>query len=117
MALSEAEKQRRKTEEVRAKRLEWQKAYNQRPEVKARDAERARKKRETEEGRKLNYQQVEANREKLGRAYITALITKRTDIPCSAIPEQLVEFKREALILRRMARILKEATHENQQDS
>lgn len=103
MAISDAKKAYRKTPAEKARRTEYLREYRQRPEVKARDALRAQRRRAAPGGADINRQRVKDNRARLGRNYITELIHESTGLPCKDIPDEIVNIKREALVLRRLA--------------
>lgn len=88
--------------------------YRQRPEVKARERERARKRRAAPGGAETNRARVKANRARLGRNYITELLRDATGVRCRDVPPEIVEMKRDALEFRRASQQLaltaKEAT-------
>ena len=90
--------------------LAYQRAYRQRPEVKARERERALKRRAAKGGAEINRARVKLNRKKLGRAYLAELIKNAAPAPISArdIPESLIERKREALLLKRIAAAMRQ---------
>lgn len=81
-------------------------SYRQRPDVKARDRERAQRRRNAPGGAEINRQRVKNNRAQLGRNYITELVRGTTGIRCRDVPAQIVEMKRAALQLRRLAKQL-----------
>lgn len=103
MPLTATQKAYRQQPAERQKRIEFFRAYRQRPEVKAREAERARKRRSTTKGAANNRARVKADRKKLGSAYIGMLLSDQTGIPQSEIAPEFIELKREQILLRRTA--------------
>jgi len=87
--------------------LAYQRAYRQRPEVKERERARARERRARPGGAETNRERVKRDRKKLGRAYISALIRGLIRISARHIPDEVIEHKREALVLRRLAKSIR----------
>lgn len=104
MAITERQRQYRRTPEEKARRLAYFREYRQRPEVRQREAERAKRRRAADGGAEANRSRVKSNRAALGRNYITELIRGATGIRCRDVPDDVVKMKREALQLSRMAK-------------
>lgn len=63
--------------------------------------------------RDANPEKVKAYRERLSDAYVASMLGLRTD----EAPAELLQMKRDQVALRRLARLLKEACNEDEQDS
>lgn len=116
MAVRPDQKLYRERPEEKEKRRLYAKAYRQRAEAKVRDAARAQRRRDAPGGHELNRQRVKADRAKLGRAYLTALIKQETGVPCAAIPDDVVALKRDQIQLRRLADAMQKAATETKED-
>ena len=109
MAINEAKKAYRKTPAEKEKRRLYAIAYRQRAEAKAREKHRAAIRRAAPGGAEANRERVKANRSNLGRNYISELVAESTGVACRDVPDEVVNMKREALRLRRMAATLTKA--------
>lgn len=103
MPITKAKRAYRAKPEEQAKRAEYSRLYRQRPEVKARERERARRRRAAPGGAVLNVQRVTDNRTRLGRNYVSQLVSAATGVACRDIPDDVVHLKRDALLLRRLS--------------
>lgn len=115
MPISAAKKAYRQQPAEREKRRQFSAEYRQRPEVKAREAERAKRRRATKQGAATNRSRVKADRAKLGRAYVSQLLAASVGARCAEIPTEFIDIKREQILLRRLATSLEiAATHERE---
>lgn len=83
--------------------------YRRRPEVMARERERARQCRAQPGGAEANRDRVKANRRKLGRAYLAQLISAATGVPQREISPAAIDAKREQILVSRALAIVTKA--------